>query len=213
LRKGRLQQLDTPQRLYEAPVNLFVDSFIGSPEMNLLQCRLGRQNGNLVVQIAEQVLELPPGILSVRPGLERFVGATIGLGIRPEHVHDARLENEVRGRTLRGSVQLTEVLGSELLVHLAVAAERVRTAEVLEVARDVDVTLLDEIVGDAQSHQTPFVGRLDTRSTFEIDDVVEISVDTEKMHFFDLETGLAIYEQPRDEHAEFGSTPAEVRYE
>jgi multiple sugar transport system ATP-binding protein len=196
LRKGRLQQLDTPQRLYEAPLNLFVASFIGSPEMNLLQGYLDREDGGLVVQIGEQDVEVPPEVLAARPGLESFAGRTIGVGIRPEHVHDARLEAQPPGRTLRGTVRLTEVLGSELLVHLELAAERLRTADVLEVARDVDVTLLDEIAGDAQKHQSPFVGRLDTRSTFEIDQVAEIAVDTERMYFFDLETGLAIYEQP-----------------
>src|SRR6266542_3320605 len=80
MRKGRLQQLDAPQRLYDMPVNLFVASFIGSPEMNLVQGQLEPADEGLVCRIGEQRLPLPPQVVVAHPGLDRHLGATIGIG-------------------------------------------------------------------------------------------------------------------------------------
>ena len=60
MRRGVLQQVDTPMRLYNAPANLFVASFIGSPSMNLFEAKLERKNGHLVAQIGDQFLRLEP---------------------------------------------------------------------------------------------------------------------------------------------------------
>jgi multiple sugar transport system ATP-binding protein len=197
MRKGRLQQLDTPQRLYEAPVNLFVASFIGSPEMNLVQGRLERNDGHLICHIGNDTLELSPEAESRRPGLARYVGDGIGVGIRPESLTDGALETTaVSGKTLRGKVRLTEALGSELLVHVLLAAERIDSAEILEVASDIDVTLADEIKVEAARRETLFISRFDSRSELRTGDDAIIAVDTDKMYFFDLNSGLAIYDAP-----------------
>jgi multiple sugar transport system ATP-binding protein len=197
MRKGRLQQLDTPQRLYEAPVNLFVASFIGSPEMNLVQARLERDDGHLICLIGNDTLELSPEATTRRPGLARYVGTNIGVGIRPEHLSDGALTATVVSRkTLRGKVRLTEALGSELLVHVLLAAERIDSAEILEVASDIDVTLADEIKVEAARRETLFISRFDSRSELRTGDDAIIAVDTDKMYFFDLNSGLAIYDAP-----------------
>src|ERR671918_2780930 len=86
LRKGRLQQLDEPQRLYDAPVNLFVASFIGSPAMNLVEARVERRDDDLVCRLGEQALVLPTEVVAARPALARYEGRKIALGIRPENV-------------------------------------------------------------------------------------------------------------------------------
>src|SRR5262249_11251507 len=80
LRKGELQQVDPPQQVYDRPANLFVASFIGSPEMNLVEARLERADGGLACRLAGQELALPPELADARPGLEAYVGRTIGLG-------------------------------------------------------------------------------------------------------------------------------------
>src|SRR5260221_5832821 len=91
LRKGQLQQVDAPQQVYDRPVNLFVASFIGSPEMNLVEARLERPGDGLVCRLAGQVLAVPAELVRARPGLDGYAGKTIGLGIRPEQPEDAGL--------------------------------------------------------------------------------------------------------------------------
>src|SRR5437870_5101284 len=83
LRKGELQQIDDPQRLYDAPANLFVASFIGSPAMNLVQAGIERRDGGLVASVAGQELAIPQAVAAAHRGLARYEGRTIGLGIRP----------------------------------------------------------------------------------------------------------------------------------
>ena len=193
LRKGGLQQVDVPQRLYESPANLFVASFIGSPEMNLVQARLERADGGLVCRIGQQALQVPAELAATRPGLERYVGRTIGLGIRPEHLEDAAFAPDVPAeRRLRGRVQTTELLGSELLAHVEMAAAPVVTQEVLEVAVDVDRARAEELEAEAREHRTVVIGRFDPASRAQAGTEVEMTVDTRKLHLFDLETELAI---------------------
>ena len=194
LRKGVLQQVDTPQQLYGSPTNLFVASFIGSPAMNLVQARLERQDGGLVCRLADQALALPEQVVAARPELGAHVGRTIGLGIRPEHLHDAALTDggAAAGRKLRGRVVTTELLGSELLAHFEVPVAPVVTEEVLEVAEDVDRALSEDLRAEARGQRCVFVGRFDARSTVRVGDEVEATVDTDRLHFFDLETELAL---------------------
>jgi multiple sugar transport system ATP-binding protein len=193
LRKGVLQQVATPQDLYGSPKNLFVASFIGSPAMNLVQARLERQDGRLVCGLGDQALEVPEQVVTERPELATHLGKTIGLGIRPEHLHDAGLAagSEAR-RRLRGRVVTTELLGSELLAHVELPVAPVVTEEVLEVVEDVDQALGEDLRSEAREHRSVFVGRFDARSTVKAGDEVEMSVDTDRLHFFDLETEQAV---------------------
>jgi multiple sugar transport system ATP-binding protein len=193
MRKGELQQVAAPRELYVDPVNLFVASFIGSPAMNLLQARLERDGDRLVCRIGEQALALPGDAVSVRPTLVAYVGRTVGLGIRPEHLGERAGEREAGGgAVLRGRVVTTEVLGSELLVHVGVDADPVVSEEVREVAADVDPAALVEIELAAREHQAVVVARFPPDSPARPDDLVEMTVDTGSIQFFDLETELAI---------------------
>ena len=76
IRKGMLQQGDTPQRLYERPVNLFVAGFIGSPAMNLLEAQLARSNGSLEVELGAHRLPVPADVLAARPALAGYEAAS-----------------------------------------------------------------------------------------------------------------------------------------
>src|SRR4051812_31290454 len=91
MRKGELQQVATPQELYDTPVNLFVGGFIGSPAMNMLEGTLERGASGLIVKLGEETLELDEEVVSGRTGLESYVGRQLIVGIRPEDLEDAAL--------------------------------------------------------------------------------------------------------------------------
>jgi multiple sugar transport system ATP-binding protein len=193
MRSGVLQQTGQPQHVYDRPANLFVGSFIGSPPMNLVQARLDERDGGLVALVGTQELVVPAELVRERPALPGYAGRTIGLGIRPEHVRDPALAGDAPRARLRGQVKATEALGSEVLVHLGVAAEPVLTDEVREVAGDVDAAALEQLESEALERRTVLVGRFETSERLPVGEEIEVAVDARRLHFFDLETGLAIY--------------------
>ena len=194
LRKGALQQCDAPQVLYEHPVNLFVASFIGSPAMNLVQARIEQDGEKLACVIGTQRLELPGTLLTRLPAIRAYVGQTVALGVRPEHLQDAALAGH-RGEgagVLRGRVVTTELLGSEVLAHVEVDAAPVVTQEVLEVAGDTDRALAEDLRSDASERRTTFVCRFSTETTVRAGDEALVSVAIDRLQFFDLETETAV---------------------
>jgi multiple sugar transport system ATP-binding protein len=191
IRGGVLQQTGDPQSVFDRPVNLFVASFIGSPPMNLVQARLEERGDELAARLGDQEIAIPAEVVAARPALRAYLGRTLGLGIRPEHLRDADAGSRAR---LRGTVHATEALGSELLVHLEVRAEPVVTEEVREVAGDVDAAALERLESEAMEHRTIVIARLETQRRPPVDETVEVGVDTRRLHFFDLESGLAVYE-------------------
>ncbi len=108
LRKGRLQQVDDPQTLFDTPVNLFVASFIGSPEMNMLEAEVERARDGIVLRLGENVLPLRDS----EPVASR-VGERVAVGIRPEYTAPATPGEPF----LDGRIVVAELLGSESLVH------------------------------------------------------------------------------------------------
>jgi multiple sugar transport system ATP-binding protein len=192
LRKGVLQQTDEPQVLYDRPVNLFVASFIGSPSMNLLQASLEGRNGSLAARIGPQELSVPAEVAAARPGLAAYEGKTVGIGIRPEHVEDASIGLGGAPR-LRGKVLVMEALGSERLAHLELDARPVVTEEVLEIAADADAAVAADLQSGSRVERAAFVARFDAASTARGGQEVEMTVKPERLQFFDLHTGQAIY--------------------
>jgi multiple sugar transport system ATP-binding protein len=191
MRGGVLQQTGQPQSVFDRPANLFVASFIGSPPMNLVQGRLEQRGDALVVNIGEQEIVVSSDAAVGRRGLGRYVGRAVGVGIRPEHLRDATGESTAR---LRGTVRATEALGSELLVHFDVDAAPVLTEEVREVAGDVDAAALERLESEALERRTVLIARLEAQPPPSIDAPIEIGVDTRRLHFFDLDSGLSIYD-------------------
>jgi multiple sugar transport system ATP-binding protein len=185
LRRGVLQQVDRPQRLYEAPVNLFVASFIGSPAMNLLQARIEPSNGDLRLELG--TARVP---LADRPALAAYAGREIGVGVRPEHLREA--EDAPLERRLRGIVQATELLGSELLCHLEVGVSPLVTDEILELAADVDQAAADELKQEAEQRKATVVCRFEAGHEVRLGENAECALDPARLHFFDPETGQAI---------------------
>jgi multiple sugar transport system ATP-binding protein len=195
MRRGELQQMAEPQKLYNAPNNLFVASFIGSPSMNIVEADVVRTGDGIAVRIGDQELPVPEEVARRRPALSGYAGRKLALGIRPEHLEDGILLRN-GGARIKGRVLITEALGSEILAHVEVKATPVVTEDVVEGAvvdeaeREIAADLLDSGNGD----RSTFVGRFDPSSQVRPDDQIELVVDTGKLQFFDLETGHAIHE-------------------
>jgi multiple sugar transport system ATP-binding protein len=193
IRQGVLQQTDEPQEVFDRPANLFVASFIGSPPMNLVQARIEAADGALAARVGEQLLPIPPGLAAVRPALTGYADRMVGLGIRPEHLRGVSERREgIEYAPLSGSVQATEALGSEVLVHLEVEAPPVLTEEIREVAGDVDAAALQLLESEALRQRTVLIARLETQTRPDPDDRLDVAIELGRLHFFDLETGLAI---------------------
>jgi multiple sugar transport system ATP-binding protein len=193
MRKGELQQVAAPQDLYDQPVNLFVGGFIGSPAMNLIETVLEGSNGTLHALVGEERLALSSEVLGKRPALRTFEGKQVVLGIRPEDLEDAAIASDSPAdRRLRGEVELTEALGSEIMVHFRVGARPAVTEDVRELAEDVG----DEraVTESEEAAHTTMVGRFSPRSKLTEGQTVEVAVDTTSLHFFDPESGLGIYD-------------------
>ena len=194
MRKGELQQVDAPQTLYDRPVNLFVGGFIGSPAMNMVEALLERANGGLAVQLGSQRLALGEETLATRSGLDAYVDRQVILGIRPEDLEDAALDPDAPAdRRLRGKVQLREALGAEIMAHFVVDAPPALTEDVRELAQDLGNERIGR--GDETPAETMMVGRFGARSSVREGENADVVVDTNSLHFFDPESGLAIYDE------------------
>jgi multiple sugar transport system ATP-binding protein len=194
LRDGFLQQVATPQGLYDRPVNLFVAEFIGSPSMNLVGVDLERSNGGydaVFVGPAGHRLRIDDAVLEARPALPDFEGKRLILGIRPEDIEDASLEGAVpEDRRFSAVVDIREDLGSEVLVHFGVGAPPVRGADV---AAAVGEEAIEATAVQAKEQGNLFVARLDRESKALEGGQIELAVNTRRMHFFDPETSRGIY--------------------
>jgi multiple sugar transport system ATP-binding protein len=193
MKRGRLQQVDTPEALYERPTNLFVAGFIGSPAMNLVQATVSPRDGRHVLRFGSSELTLDPTMLERYPALQRFEGRPVVLGIRPEsieHAGFARVDGE--GRTIRGAVELRESLGSEALVHFSMDADPVVTDDTKELVRDREDTEGDVDDEAVVEHVSSFVAKVDPKADVRAGETVPLVVDTSAIHLFDPADGSAI---------------------
>jgi multiple sugar transport system ATP-binding protein len=191
MRKGFLQQVDDPQVLYDEPENLFVAGFIGSPPMNMAEATVFEQGDGLAVQVGDQSLTLDPKVEIDRPALRGYVGQAVAIGIRSEDMSEPGPRNDVpEDQRLRSSAQLTEALGSEIVVHFLIDAPTVQTEEAKELAADAHVD--DKISRPDSAPGTKFVASFSPRSRVRLGDPIEVGVDTSRLYFFDLGSGLAI---------------------
>jgi multiple sugar transport system ATP-binding protein len=191
LKKGLLQQVDTPQALYDHPANLFVAGFIGSPAMNMVEAHLGKEDGRLVVRFGSTQLELDPALVARRPALEKYAGRRVVLGIRPENIQDERFAGVApEGRRLRAEIDLREALGSEVLVHFNVDAPPVLTEDTRELARDREAT--EELEDRITDRVSAFMAKIDPRAEVQVGDTAQLVVDTSRLHLFDPNDGRGI---------------------
>ncbi|HEX6424478.1 MAG TPA: sn-glycerol-3-phosphate ABC transporter ATP-binding protein UgpC [Acidimicrobiales bacterium] len=190
MRKGVLQQVDTPQTLYERPVNLFVAGFIGSPAMNLIEASLAASDGAMVVEVGGYTLPVPDEVLAERPDLRSYADRKVVLGIRPEDMEDAALLSDAPAeRRISSTVDLREALGSDVVVHFTIDASPAVTEDVKELAADVGADTEPE----SGSETASVVARLNPRTHVTHGNRIDLVVDTHRLHFFDVDTGAGIY--------------------
>jgi multiple sugar transport system ATP-binding protein len=190
MRGGVLQQFDVPQRLYDEPVNLFVAEFIGSPAMNLVGADIGSANGGLEARFGEHRLRIDDAVVQSRPALSSFDGKHVILGIRPEDLEDAEASDGApEDRRISAVVDIREDMGSEVFVHFGVGAPPVRSKDV-EAA--VGAEAVEATAAQARKQGSLFVARLHRGTRAREGDRIDL-VATDRLHFFDAETGRAIY--------------------
>jgi multiple sugar transport system ATP-binding protein len=198
MRNGLLQQVAAPQVLYERPHNLFVAEFIGSPAMNVVVADITRSDGDMWVSFGDHRLRLDDSTAVRRPALSGFEGRRIIVGIRPEDMEDAALLGETReDRRLSVVCDIREDMGSEVYVHFNIAAEPVTSKEMVEALvtdapEDAETRLAAE---RARGAGVTFVARLERETRAGERQPLELDVDVARLHFFDPETGLGIYEE------------------
>src|SRR6478735_852808 len=174
LSRGVLQQVDTPQALYDRPDNLFVGAFIGSPQMNLLQASVSSGSDGTVLTFGSNTLTVPAAVSEAHPTLARYDGQRIAVGIRPEHLDVAAADAP---NTVHGVVEVREGLGSEVILYVTTDAIGVDTS-----AAENTAATSDRVV----------VARVEPHTSAQIGDRVSLAVDTSQLHLFDLGTGLRL---------------------
>jgi multiple sugar transport system ATP-binding protein len=166
MKDGQLQQVDTPQVLYDRPANAFVAGFIGSPAMNLLRGRLTGSGGAASVALGESVLALPRSLLARRPSLAGYLDQEVVVGIRPEDIEDAALVPSANGASLPVQVKLAEALGAEVIAHFP--------------------------LGVADETGPLITARLSPRSRARSGKLLRVAIDLDRLYFFDAESQEAI---------------------
>jgi multiple sugar transport system ATP-binding protein len=196
MRDGRLQQVDSPQRLYDHPVNLFVAGFIGSPAMNLVHSQLTERDGGLYAGFGPASLRIPDSVLAARPSLRGYAGKPVIAGLRPEDIEDAAFAPSANGSSLDVDVSLAEAMGAELIAHFPVAAKPLVGASMRAVhggdAGLEDAAGLTLLAADSGG-EAIITARLSPRSSARTGAPLRIALDAERLHFFDPETEDSIW--------------------
>jgi multiple sugar transport system ATP-binding protein len=183
LKRGQLQQVASPQTLYDDPANLFVAGFIGSPAMNVLKGVFVAEPEPTLV-LGDQRLRVGPAVLRSRPRLRAYTGRAVAVGIRPEDLSAGAAGHQpdaIVGTTLK----LAEALGPTRFLHCGVDIAAVDTD-------DSKVPAGDERAGAPAARLPTVVGRLDPRTSVRAGDPISLAVDVNRLYLFDLDTGLSI---------------------
>ncbi len=181
IKDGHLQQVASPESLYDEPDNVFVAAFIGSPSMNLFEGAVLEDGDRLAVEFGDQQLALDPKVLTTRPALRGYIGKPVVVGLRPEDMEDAAVvPDHPADRRIAVEIDVREALGAETVMHFWLAANPVDSG---------DPDALDELGSENESRCT---ARFSPDSRARPGDHIQVNVATEKMHFFDIATPLAI---------------------
>lgn len=175
MRGGVLQQVATPEDLYDHPANSFVAGFIGSPPMNLLSATVVEVEGALSARFGDQSVAVP-GHYRESHHLSEYLTRPLLLGVRPEDLVLAT--PGVEGR-FSATVTLREALGSEILAHLNFGGE--------------DAIVSDEVAAASPgAHSSRIVARLGARAQVVVGERLELTLNPERLHFFDTSTGVTL---------------------
>ena len=172
MRGGVLQQVATPQHLYDAPVNAFVAGFIGSPPMNLLPATLSRVDGALRLHFGDQQVAVPAAY-DQSHALEHHVDRALIMGVRPE---DLRTATPDTPGSFSATVTLREALGSEILAHVHFGTD--------------DAIVTDTATVGGLSGRV--VARLGAKESVRVGERLWLTLNPDNLHFFDAETGHSL---------------------
>ncbi|MDD6308200.1 MAG: sn-glycerol-3-phosphate ABC transporter ATP-binding protein UgpC [Clostridia bacterium] len=162
MKDGFVQQVATPQELYDTPVNVFVAGFIGSPQMNFFDATLEKNGDEVSLRFGNNKIVLPEGKAKLLEGKESYFGKTVIVGIRPECIYDDEAHISTMPNSLVSMhVDNTEMMGAETYLYL----------------------LMDK---------TSFVAKVNRRSTAKLDETITVAIDPNKLHLFDKETEMTI---------------------
>ena len=182
---GVLQQVDTPQRLYDHPANLFVAGFIGTPPMNLLAASVVAQNGSLAVAVGGQQLPLTDEALRRFPAVRGAVGREVVLGVRADNLYRADRRPDLP--TITAGLELVEALGAQSIAYFRVDAMVIGVDEDLLEEQEVDgegVTAARPNLVSAMAAEDAVGLRTGER--------MPVAVDTRHIHLFDAESGAPL---------------------
>jgi len=188
LRLGELQQLGTPEELYERPVNVFVATFIGSPAMNLFPGRLRTANGEPRVSIGSSDIPLSESLLRRSPKLHEHPTPEIVVGIRPEDFSSPEENRSSANNQLDVKVARAESLGSELIVYFEPVDGSSSGGEALT-THELVAEATDQVAGTTPRLLT---ARLSRTASVRDAGPARLAVDLDRLYFFDAETGDAI---------------------
>ena len=166
MKDGFIQQVDTPQNLYDYPTNLFVAGFIGSPQMNFFTVKLEKENDGVYAIFGDNKIKVPAGKLNKFKD-ESYLGKEVYMGIRPENIHDEeRFVSVATDSLVEVKVEVVELMGSETYLYLSTSG------------KDGNI-----------------IARVDPRSTSRTGDTVKVAFDTNRLHFFDKDTEETILDR------------------
>ena len=183
IRKGILQQIDTPREIYLYPKNIFVAGFIGSPSMNFVYATATKSGKNTNIKFGDNEVK----VVDAPEALSSFEGKEIVIGIRPEAFEDSVYANKKEfSEQVSIEVSLLEQLGSDTYVHFYKDIKPVQTEAIEEILADEgeDISVL--------GNETKFIARINPNSAVEEGQKINLALDPTKLHYFDPDTGLAI---------------------
>ena len=162
MKDGLIQQVDTPQNLYDYPVNIFVAGFIGTPQMNFINGKLEKKGEDVYFNFENLSIKLPAEKAN-NPDLKDYIGQEVVAGLRPEAIHDepSQLANHPDSQ-LDAYVDVTELMGAEIYLYLNVGEE------------------------------TRLIARVSSRSTSRAGDTIKVAFDMSRLHIFDKDTERCI---------------------
>ena len=159
MKDGIIQQVDTPQNLYDYPANLFVAGFIGSPQMNFFTVKLVKEGNDVAAVFGDNKIIIPPSKLA-KFADEDYIGKEVYMGIRPENIHDEDVFIQAAPNAVVDcNVEVTELMGSETYLYLSTSGK-----------------------------EENIIARVNPRTTSRAGQKVQIAFDVNHLHFFDKET-------------------------
>ncbi len=181
MKDGIIQQVDTPQNLYDTPCNTFVAGFIGTPQMNFINCKLVKEGNGTYLEFGEVKIKLPEGKANL-PELKDYIGKEVIAGVRPEAIVDTPAQiAALKESSFDVYVDVTELMGAEIYLYLV--ANKVVVDEAVMKKKNVVID---------RSGEVKLTARVSPRSTARGGDTITIAIDTERVHIFDKDTEKCI---------------------